>query len=162
MYAIYNGLHKVIRAVLFVVLTAMVVVVTAQIVCRYVFFYSLSWSEELSRYMFAYLILIGAGFGIADRSSICIDIVETVTSGNTKKIIHFVQYLVSLAAVVFLLFSSIELMKLGGKQLSPAMNVPMSVVYLCMPIGFILMIFEIIVKIILFFKGKDIENGGEK
>ena len=162
MVCIYNALHKAIRFILFAILSFMVIVVTMQIVCRYVFFYSLSWSEELSRYLFVWLILMGAGFGIAENNAICIDIIETIAKGKFKRAIHLIQYVLSLVAVCVLFYSSILLMQLGTRQISPAMNVPMSMVYLCMPIGFILMIFELIIKIILFFIKKDkLLNGGE-
>ncbi len=165
MEALYKGIHKIIRLVLLVILSLMVIIVTAQIICRYIFFYSLSWSEELSRYLFAWLILIGACLGIEDRSSICIDVIENVTSGKTKKYIHILQYVISIIAVVILFFSACKLTQLGARQMSPAMGVKMSIIYVCMPIGFILMFLENVIKIIQIIKYGDIqteETGGEK
>ena len=166
MKTLYTGLHKVIRIILLILLTLMVIVVTAQILCRYVFFYSLSWSEELSRYMFAWLILIGAGLGIEDRSSICIDVIENLTHGNVKKVIHILQYVISLIAVAILFYSACKLTQLGARQLSPAMGVKMSTIYLCMPLGFALMFIENLIKIFQIIKYGDIRTeestGGEQ
>lgn len=165
MKGLYEGLHKAIRFLLFMILSLMVIVVTAQIFCRYVIFYSLSWSEEFSRYLFAWLILIGASLSVEDHSQICIDIIEG-TRGKVKKVVHFIQYTLSLVTVGALFVSGVKLMKIGMRQLSPAMRIPMSIVYLCMPIGFVLLILEIVVQLGLLMKndGKTVaaEQRGEK
>lgn len=166
MKSLYSGLHKAIRGLLFVILTLMVIIVTVQILVRYVFFYSLSWSEELSRYLFAWLILIGACLGIEDRSSICIDVIENLTHGNAKKIIHILQYVFSLIAVGIMFYASIKFVQLGARQLSPAMAIPMAVIYMCFPIGFVLMGLENVIKLVQIFRYGDVlteeAKGGEQ
>lgn len=166
MKALYSSLHKAIRGILFAILTLMVIIVTMQILVRHVFFYSLSWSEELSRYLFAWLIMVGACLGIEDRSSICIDVIENLTSGKAKKLIHVLQYVFSLIAIGIMFFASIKFVQLGTRQLSPAMAIPMAFIYICFPIGFVLMALENIVKLIQILRTGDViteeADGGEQ
>ena len=139
-------MHKLIDLILFGILAAMVVIVTMQIITRFVFFYSLPWSEELSRYLFAYLILLGACVGVRENNQICIDIIDNFVKGRGAKALVIFQYLVQIAAVSLLFYSSTVLLKVGARQLSPAMGLKMSVVYMCFPIGFSLILIELLVK----------------
>ena len=147
-------MHGVIDLVLFGILAAMVIIVSAQIVTRYVFFYSLPWSEELSRYLFAYLIFLGACVGVRENNQICIDIIDNFVKGKGAKALVIFQYLVQIAAVCFLFYAAMKLLKVGVRQLSPAMGLRMSWVYMCFPIGFTLILIEMTVKLVGTVLGK--------
>ncbi len=146
MNLLYRALHRVVDVVLFVILAAMVAIVSVQIFTRFVLFYSLPWSEELSRYLFAYLILLGACVGVREKNQICIDIIDNFVRGRALKPLELFRYIVQLVTVSILLYSSLQLLKVGARQLSPAMGVPMSGIYLCFPIGFGLVLLELLVK----------------
>ena len=170
MLSFYKTLHKVIDLVLFVILAAMVVIVSVQIFTRFVLFYSLPWSEELSRYLFAYLILLGACVGVRENNQISIDIIDNFVQGRQARILALVQYLVQIAAVVILFYSSLMLIKVGARQVSPAMGLKMSLIYMCFPIGFSLILIELAVKTVGVISGRlplpggrtDEEAGGPK
>ena len=144
--SLYKTLHKVIDLVLFAILASMVVIVSVQIFTRFVLFYSLPWSEELSRYLFAYLILLGACVGVRENNQISIDVIDNFVKGNNARILAIFQYVVQIAVVAILFYSSLMLMKVGARQVSPAMGLKMSLIYMCFPIGFSLIIIELLVK----------------
>ena len=146
MLTLYKTLHKTIDLVLFAILAAMVIIVSVQIFTRFVLFYSLPWSEELSRYLFAYLILLGACVGVRENNQICIDIIDNFVRGRSARYLAVFQYLVQIAAVAILFYSALMLMKVGARQISPAMGVKMSWIYLCFPVGFTLILIELAVK----------------
>ncbi len=148
MQSVYKKLHRVIDLGLFGILAAMVVIVTMQIITRFVFFYSLPWSEELSRYLFAYLILVGACVGVRENNQISIDIIDNVVLGRAARPLALFQYLVQIVAVCFLFYAAMMLLKVGARQLSPAMGLRMSWVYMCFPIGFTLILIELLVKFV--------------
>lgn len=161
MQKLYGCLHSILEFFIVAMLVVMVVTVTLQIITRYVFFYSLSWSEELSRYMFVWLIFLGAVLGIKDNMQIKIDIVHTLVKGALEKPYRFFQHLLSMGIVTVLAFGSIKMIELGTRQKSPAMHIPMSIVYFCIPLGLALMDMEFFIKIReLFKRGKG--NPGER
>lgn len=154
MLNLYKTMHKVIDVVLFAILAAMVTIVSVQIFTRFVFFYSLPWSEELSRYLFAYLILLGACVGVRENNQIAIDIIDNFVKEDKVRVLAIVQYLVQIITVAILFYSSLMLMKVGARQISPAMGLKMSHIYMCFPIGFILILIELSVKTIGVVMGK--------
>ena len=130
------------------ILLLMVITVFLQIVTRYVFFYSLPWSEELSRYLFAWLIFIGASLGVGEESQIRIDIIDTLVKGGFRKIVNLLQYVLSFGTVTVLIFSTAKILQIGMRQRSPAMHIPMTYIYLCIPVGLALVNLELFVKML--------------
>lgn len=58
-----------------IILIIVLVVISAQIVARYVFNHPLTWSEELSRYLYVWIAWIGCAFCVGTRSHIRVPVV---------------------------------------------------------------------------------------
>ncbi|MBQ9273688.1 MAG: TRAP transporter small permease [Succinivibrio sp.] len=75
---------------LIVLLLANIVVwVFVQVVLRYIFAWSLPWSEELVRWCFVWFIWVGVSYGFKVRKHICIDVLVNklpVKAGRTVTI----------------------------------------------------------------------------
>lgn len=67
-----------------VVLLLMVGVVFLQTFCRFVIFQSLSWSEELSRYLFVVIIVLGMNLAISKHLFVRIEIIDNYLKGKSK------------------------------------------------------------------------------
>ncbi|MDO5688733.1 MAG: TRAP transporter small permease [Tissierellia bacterium] len=155
-------IRKFVDIFLILSLAAMVIIVVIQVLTRYVFFYSLPWSEESSRYLFAWLIFLGASVGVRDDSQIGIDLIDTVIrTDRSKKVLNLFIYTVQLISCLVLLYNAVSFIRVGGAgQRSPAMHLPMTLVYLCLIIGFLLMLMELILKLKSYF-GLSKENNHE-
>ena len=69
-------IDKYFEEVTLVALLAVTVTLTfIQVIMRYIFHNSLSWSEELARYLFLYLIWIGAAYAVKRESHLRIQII---------------------------------------------------------------------------------------
>ena len=58
-------------------LALMSIIIVLQVFFRYVLNNSLSWSEELARYLFIWMIYIGISLGVKMDKHICVDAVYT-------------------------------------------------------------------------------------
>src|SRR5690554_3476573 len=88
------------EVIFLVVLSAiMVVVIFLQVFMRYVMQNSLSWSEELARYCFIWLVYIGISYGVKRQRHISVD-AALLLFKNKGKIIMSV-----IANVLFLVFA---------------------------------------------------------
>ena len=146
---IYDILHKIIISLLLVGMISMTVIVVVQIITRYVFFHSLPWSEELSRYIFAWIIFIGACVGVKENNQIAIDLIDTLIMDGLKKPLAIIQWLLQMAAAGVMLYASIDFISLGGiGQRSPSMHIPMYLIYICIPVGFTLLFVELTIKFV--------------
>lgn len=121
-----------------------------QIIMRYVFQNSLTWSEELARYIFLWQIWVGAGYAVKKNRHIRIEVIK----GKLSKKKSF--YLEILVTIIWILFTSFLLWKSGGltakifrlNQTSPALHLPMGIPYLSVPVGCILMLLHLIEHIV--------------
>lgn len=121
------------------VLGGMTLAIFFQVLARYVFKTPLAWSEELSRFLFIWMTFIAGYLGARKGQHIGVELVQNMFPAPIKK---FMQILSNLIAVAFLAMVAYYCVTLWGKlssQLSPALQIPMNIVYLGMIIGCVFM-----------------------
>ena len=127
----------------------------AQVIFRYVLSNSLTWSEELARYVFIWQIWLGSSYCVQKNRHIRIDIFTDKLPEGARKIYEILITLVSIAFCVFLIYKGgIVMMKVRKMhQMSPALKMPMWVLYSCIPISCSLMVLRYIEHIFQVLKG---------
>ena len=132
---VYQNIEEILLSIF---LTVLVCVSGIQVVARYVFNNSLTWSEELCRYLYVWSGFITVGFAIKHASIIKIDTLVTVLPENIRKILDVVTSLITIFIVGVLFTGGVsvvaEVVRTG--QLTPAMRIPIWIVYLCAPVGY--------------------------
>ena len=118
----------------------------AQVVMRYVFGYSLSWSEELARYMFVWQTWVSTGYAVKKRRHIRITSLVDLTTGTTRALLELIVLAIWFAFSVFLGYESLGLcgMLYNQGQTSTAIGLPMWIAYLSVPVGSIIMAYQIV------------------
>lgn len=133
-------------------LWAIVIIMGIQVIMRYVFKSSLVWSEEVSRYLFIWMVFTGISYGIKNGSHMRIDMLEHFFPKlrNGLGILADLSFLTFSAYMIKPGISVVEsLVKTG--QTSPAGEIPMYIVYAGLLVGFSLVLFRIIQKYIIKF-----------
>ena len=142
-------LEKVEKAILAVTVGIMVIIIAYQVIMRYIFAHANSWSEELARYIFIWLIwmgtsisnvMIGAAIAIRRNSHLQIDILINLMKPKVRTILTIIATLAGMVFMVFLLSYSITLVQTGARTMSAGLGIPMSIPYSCMPVGIVLML----------------------
>ena len=140
--------NKIICFFLLITFSAMVVIVFAQVLFRYVFEHPLAWSEELARYLFVWATFLGASVAFYDNTNINVSLfVESLKSPRAQGV---VMLLADLACMSFLGMYVLE----GGKatmrifelgQFSPSMEwLPIGWTYLAIPLGSFFMLLNVL------------------
>ena len=139
---------------LVVLLFIMVVLIFAQIVMRYVFSNSLSWSEELSRYLFLWITWVGSSYGVKKKSHVAITVLEKKMPGAGKVVLTVIISLIWLCFALFLSIKGFELFnKIAEMDVrSPSMQMPMKFAYASVPVGATLMTLRLIQNFIEYFR----------
>jgi len=133
------------------IFSSMVVVVILQVFFRYVVQASLSWSEELSRYFFVWIIFLAASICFKKDDHIAIEFFLFRLSPNVQRYIRGIIKCAELGFVVILIYYGFKVVNVVKYQISPAAGISMSVVYLSLPISGTLML----IHLIAFLKLKD-------
>ncbi|MDA0153119.1 TRAP transporter small permease [Vibrio sp. Makdt] len=135
-----------IAVILLVIMTAAIFL---QVVSR-TFDYSIAWTEELARYCFIWLVYIGISFAVAKKSHIKIEAISMLIDDKEKKYLSLFSDCVFLIFSVVILFKSTQMVEhlyqLG--QTSPALGLPMWIVYLAGPVGFALTTLRLIQQMV--------------
>lgn len=130
-----DRLDTVARFALFATLTAMIVVITAQIIFR-VFFTALSWSEELSRYLLVWSSFIGTTVAFKKGAHIAVTFVVDFLPHNIRKLVQTLSCILMAIFFGVTIWYSIFLFNMQIFQVSPAMGIKMRYVYMIIPICF--------------------------
>lgn len=147
-------------------LAAMSVLIVVQVFFRYVLNNSLSWSEELARYLFIWMIYIGISYGVKMDKHICVDAVYAIMPKKAQRpyaIVAYVLFLLFAVAIIYYGFLVVG-MQITSGQVSPAMSVPMQYVYAAPVVGMILTTIRLVQRIAGEIKGMksgDLEEKGE-
>jgi len=106
-----------------------------QVIFRYVFNYSLFWSEELGRYTLIWITFIGASVGFKKKGHVGVDL-------QVKDILTVFSDFVILTLALILTIYGVNLSRFVHMQSSAALLIPMSIPYSAIAIGGFLTVFH--------------------
>jgi len=147
-------------ALLIVFSSAMVISTFLQVIFRYLFNHPLFWSEELSRYCFVWIVFVGAAIAMKQGAHIGVDYFVMKLPSRFKNFLRIVINILIISFLVIIIKQSIFVVIVNMSQYSPAIRIPMGLIYLAIPVGLSLMLGYVIImnyqllKSILSYQGK--------
>jgi TRAP-type transport system small permease protein len=133
-------LETTIRAVTVTFLAVLCVNVFLQVVLRYGFGYSTRWTLEISRYLMIWVVLLASGPALKHGALVGVDTAVRLLPPRLRfGITATVRGLMGVFSVLMIV-QSFKLMRSQWEmeQASPALEVPMALVSLGIPLGFLL------------------------
>lgn len=142
-----NILTKIEENLTFLLLLSMLLAVFASFVSRYIFNDPLTWTEEFARYVMIWATFIAASYGVKTGAHITLDVLVIYLSERGNKILRIVSYLFALVYCGLVIFIGIPFINslIETHQQSPAMHIPMYVVYSSIIVGTIFMFLRYII-----------------
>lgn len=141
MKKLLHGLDEYLEEVLLVILLAgMAVIMGIQVFCRYVLSMSLSWSEELTRYLFIWAGFLSISYCTKRCISIKIEQFVALFPKRGKALFKVINHTVELVLFFYLLPFSWRYLysAIATGQTSPALGIPMYLVQAAPLAGFLL------------------------
>jgi len=123
-----------------VTLMMIIVVILAQIILRYVLYYPLSWSDEFATTMQIWMVYIGAYLVLLDNEH---SKLEYFTSRLPKKWEPILECFINLICIFFtssLIYSGLKVTLKTLNSRTPAMEIPMPLIFLSAIVGSLLML----------------------
>lgn len=156
---ISDFINEVIKKICFLLLVAMTVIIVIQVFYRYVIGSSLSWSEEIARYIFIWIIMLGASTGVKESFHVAVTAFIGWLPENIRSIISTINVVMLGLVGLIMVFYGYNLSELVAVQLSPAIRLSMFWVYLSVPVSGLLIIVHVLSKLQdllteLFYAGK--------
>jgi C4-dicarboxylate transporter, DctQ subunit len=107
-----------------------------QVFARYIFNYSFTWFEELGRYLGVFVAFLGGGIGVKTGSHFTMDLIVIHLKRPWQQILQSITSVLSALFFILVAYYSwkIVIRMHGYGTTSPAMEMPMYLAYLPIPI----------------------------
>lgn len=135
-------LESVLKKIIAGIYAVLVITGTAQVLSRYAFGFSLSWSEELIRYCFFWSVMLTAGLIAGEGGHLKVDYVSDRLSPPLRRALQIFNDVLFFAFAAAILWFGSELVwgAVNGGSRSPAIGLSMGWVYLAFPVGGLLLV----------------------
>ena len=123
-------------------------VATAAVFCRYVLNDSIIWAEEVCRFSFVWVSLLSCGYAVNHGGHLIVDVLTPFEDKIPRFITKGLQLFVIAVWLGFCAFFAIEgwTKAFETTQISSALEIPMTFIYLAVPVGSIIMGIRLIQK----------------
>ncbi|MDD7910773.1 MULTISPECIES: TRAP transporter small permease [Pseudovibrio] len=136
MKSLSNIVNRLLSTVTVFVFAVLVVCVVWQVVSRFILGQPSTVTDEMARFMFMWIGLIGAAYTLGQRRHLAIDLLTGSLVGRTKLLSDlFITLAIAVFAITIMLYGGSNLVTktLATGQLSPALRIPMGYIYAAIP-----------------------------
>ncbi|HLT59499.1 MAG TPA: TRAP transporter small permease [Limnochordales bacterium] len=152
-----DGLDRVARAVVAVLIGAMSIILIAQVFFRYVLQNSLPWSEEIARYLFVWASLLGASIALRLRFHPGLTLLVDRLPVKYRAGVGVLAHGLVLVLLLVVAREGFLIGRMNAWQRSPAVGIPMTYPYAAVWVGALIMavhVLRFLVHDMAMFAGK--------
>lgn len=142
MKQLLSKLDQLLSALLIFAILLLLVPVSLQIFSRYTdIIPRYMWTEEMSRFFFVWLIMIGATIGVRERMHFDVDFLPDITPRASRVLLFLAQlFMLAFSGVIF--YWGVEFTQFGWNQTSELADMPMWLIFIAWPMaGFLWIVY---------------------
>lgn len=135
-------------------LLAMLVLLTLQVITRYLFKYSFTWAEELSTIMFVWLVYLGCSAAVLKGQHLRIDLLLNAFKGNARKAVLILTDLITMvfcAVIVPFILNVIGNLTARGST-TILLKIPQNLIYTIIPFAMVMTIIRFAQEIVVIIR----------
>ncbi len=146
---------KALEIMIGLLLAAMIVVGFAAVVARFLLseYLSLYWAEEVIRYSFIWSVFLVSPLVIRRGANLELDIFVQWIPPQGRRAVALLNSLLILIFLMVLIVQGIRMVRVNVEQLSSALEISMAWIYLAVPTGGCLMLWEYVAVLIRAIRG---------
>lgn len=129
---VFRALDKVLEWAVIGSFISMILTVCLQVFARYALPWSPPWTEELARFAFIYMVSMGAGLAIKDRSYVNVDLLFNSLAERQKILLDNIILIMISLLMVIMLWHAFPLVQIVKLQRSASLKINMAVLYISM------------------------------
>lgn len=118
------------------------------VITRYVFGHQAGWTEELARFLLIWIGVLGTAYASGRRMHLAIDLISDKLPANQERVrTQLVNFLIVFFVVCVFIIGGSRLIYISHTlgQTSPALKLPMSIVYGVLPLsGFLILFYKLV------------------
>lgn len=149
-------LDRILFTAIGLLLGAMVVDVTIQVIFRYVIQNPPVWTEELARYLFIWQIFLATGLAFGRGSHIVVDVLILVLPTAGKRGLLIISTSVVLGFLIVLAWQGVNMVGYTSNTYSTTLPLNIGVVYAALPTGAAISAFYVLPRLVGLIRGDHI------
>lgn len=131
-----DGYHRLLKVAITLLMAALVVPVTMQVLSRYTgLIPRYIWTEEIARFCFIWVIMLGAIIGVREGTHFDLDLLPHSKNPRIEAVMRLIVRLgVLVAALIFLVYGW-QFVRFGWEQTSEIAELPMLWIFIAWPLA---------------------------
>lgn len=155
MRKLLHWIEQFIKIIIALCIAGMTILIFTNVILRYVFHTGITWAEEMSRFMFIWMVFLGSILVLKEGTHIGMDILVRKVPENFSKLLLFIGNCIILVIAFIVLNGSWEMTLDSISSKAPATGISLAFMYfvgIIMSVGMIVIAFVNLIKI---FKQKE-------
>ena len=145
---IVDNINKVTIKIIALLSFAIFVSLVLQVFFRFVVNASLSWSEEVARYLTIWMVFLGVSIGVRRQSLIAVEVVVQSVRPRVRRVFRLVVAILTIIFSVYLIVYGGMLVTEADTEISIALQMPMWIAYFALLAGGVLSLMNAIAVMI--------------
>lgn len=146
---IVDRIFEVVELLIFIFFATLSVLIFFQVFNRFVTNNSLTWSEELCRYLMIWTVFLASAVVYRQGAHMSVDNLVIMFHGMSRKVLNTIAIIFQIVFIAILLWGAYALYPIVSLQLSPSNGINMAIPYTAIPVSGILMYIAIFEKYVL-------------
>ncbi|QEL09974.1 TRAP transporter small permease [Kushneria phosphatilytica] len=147
---LFSLLDKLIKLAIAIALVLMVGFVFTNVVLRYAFDSGLTWSSEVARYLFVWVVFLGSILAVADHSHLGVDILVSRVPLWLQKVLFVLSVILITGVMTLVVRGLLMLIELNVGITGPATELPINNYYYAGMVSAVLMSLVLIFQAVSF------------
>lgn len=140
-----RAVDKIQEYICFLLFFGMVVVGGISVFSRFVLNLSITWAEELIRFLCIWLTFVGSALTVRKDGHVSIDIFISIIKNNKVRAVYYcLSRIIGIIFLIILFPASVQLVQRTGNSLAAALPIKFSWIYLAVPVGIVNMLWAYI------------------
>lgn len=153
------AINRALEVVAMVLLAILCAVTFLGVLDRYIIQSGIGWTEELARFLLIWISLLAATMGVYRSAHFRISFLVDLLPAPPRRAIALTMHVVDIGVLGVVFVQGARVTEIMRIQTSPAMDLPMSWIYLSLPVAAGIMILFLIVQVVDMLRSPD-ETGG--
>lgn len=148
MIKLINKIMWVCEIILITLLGSVILLVATHVLMRYVIKSPLSWTEQIARFGFIWMVMLGIPVMFNRNIKISFDVILMATAGKLREYLENALKIIGMAFTIFYFKAVFQLMLKTGGRVTPGIQIPYNLLYGAQAVCAFLLFFVFLKQII--------------
>ena len=154
-----DNIELYVAAICFIALTVML---TGQVLSRYLLKHSITWMEEAATILFVWMIYLGVSAAVTKRKHLRIDFLLDMMPFKVKRGMLIASNVIFALFNIYVSYIMYNVIKLLGTSKTTMLHIPQQLVYAIIPLGILLSVIRLVEDTIKLMKENESNLGASK